>query len=410
RQEIPINDRTEIDIQMTPEAIMGEEMVVVGYGTQEVGEVTGSISSVSSGDLEEVNDVNDFSALTGAVSGDTADDTNKSGEVASIRIRGMTTINDNEPLWVVDGVPGASVNPENIESISVLKDAASQAIYGARASNGVVIVNTKSGSRNQPVQVNVKIRNGVTRNMNSYNMLNTQEYGELLWLRAANDGVTNYSHPQYGDGDQPSVPDYILPAGTYGEVDESQYDREMVHEDGDDTFIIMRANKEGTDWMDEIQRAALYQEYSIGLSGGSESTNYAFQVGYLKDEGVLKHTGYDRYNLRSNVTVNVTDWLRVGEKVGVTYSEDYGNQVNNSEATVISNAYRMQPIIPVYDIRQDFAGTRASGTGNGTNPVWNLYMNRHDRTNGFNLSGNTFVEASILENLSLRTLVGINYN
>ncbi|SMO66633.1 SusC/RagA family TonB-linked outer membrane protein [Fodinibius sediminis] len=408
-QVVPVNGRQEINVALEPGVNQLGEVVAVGYATQEAGEVTGSISSVSSEDLEDVSVVNTSSALKGAVSGVTAVESSTPGEGASIRIRGLTTINDNEPLWVVDGVPGAPVNPENIESISILKDAASQAIYGARASNGVVLVTTKSGRKDQPVQVNVKVRNGITQNANSYNLLNTQEYGEMLWLQAKNDG-NDPVHPQYGSGDEPAIPDYILPAGTNGEVDESLYDRQMVHQDGDDTFIIMRANKQGTDWMDEIERNAVYQEYSVGLNGGSETTNYAFQAGYLKEEGILKYTGYNRYNLRSNVSVDVNDWLSVGEKVGLTYSEDYGNQSNNNEATVISHTYRMQPIVPVYDIKGAYAGTRASNTGNGTNPLWSLDMNQHDQTNGLNLSGNAFAEADILENLSFKSLVGFNYN
>lgn len=408
-QTVEVSGQQEINVALERGVNQLEEIVAIGYATQAAGEVTGSVSSVSSQDLEGINVTNTSEALQGTVSGVQAVQSGTPGEGASIRIRGLGTINDNEPLWVVDGVPGASVNPENIESISILKDAASQAIYGARAANGVVLVTTKSGSQNQPLQVDVRIRRGVTQLTTNYDLLNTQEYGELYWLRERNDGNVP-SHPQYGSGDEPQIPDYILPTGVSGEVDESLYDRQMPHQDGDDTHIIMRANKEGTNWMDVVSQDAAYQNYTIGLNGGGENTSYAFQMGYLQEEGVLKFTGYDRYNLRSNVTVDVTDWLTIGEKAGLTYSEDYGQQDDNTESTVISDTYRMQPIVPVHDIMGAYGGTRASNTGNGTNPMWALDFNQHDQRDDLNLSGTTFAEANITENLSFRTSIGFNYN
>lgn len=408
-QTVEVDGRQEINIALEQGVNQLEEVVAIGYATQAAGEVTGSISSVSAQDIEGVSVTDASSALQGTVSGVQAVESGTPGEGASLRIRGLGTINDNEPLWVVDGVPGGSVNPDNIESISILKDAASQAIYGARAANGVVLVTTKGGRQNQPLQVDVKIRRGVGQFTSKYDLLNTQEYGEMLWLRDRNDGITP-SHPQYGDGDEPVIPDYILPTGVTGSVDESQYDRQMPHQDGDDTFIIMRANKEGTDWFDVVSRDAVYQDYTVGLNGGSENASYYFQLGYLQEEGSLKFTGYDRYNLRSNVTIDVNDWLTIGERAGLTYSEDYGQQDNNTESTVISDVYRMQPIVPVYDIMGAYGGTRASNTGNGTNGLWSLDFNQHDQTNGVDLSGNVFANIDITESIRLNSTIGFNYS
>ncbi|MDZ7719482.1 MAG: hypothetical protein U5K72_11760 [Balneolaceae bacterium] len=146
------------------------------------------------------------------------------------------------------------------------------------------------------------------------------------------------------------------------------------------------------------------------MNGGSENATYFFQFGYLQEEGALKFTGYDRYNLRSNVTVDVNDWLTIGENAGLTYSEDYGDQSNNNEATVISDVYRMQPIVPIYDIMGAYGGTRASNTGNGTNGLWSLDFNQYDQTNGIDLSGSVFANADVTENIRLRTNVGFNYS
>src|SRR5690606_20679060 len=182
-----------------------------------------------------------------------------------------------------------------------LKDASAQAIYGARAAGGVILVTTKSGKKNQKARVSVSVRSGISKNSNYYDMLNTQEYGELLWLQAKNDGIENYSHPLYGNGASPDIPEYIRPAR--GEnVDHGLYDDKMIHEDGTDTYLIMKANKEGTDWLREASQNAQFIESTLDLSGGSENTTYSFQMGYLNEEGILNWTGYNRYNLRSNVT------------------------------------------------------------------------------------------------------------
>ncbi|MGM0531992.1 MAG: SusC/RagA family TonB-linked outer membrane protein [Bacteroidota bacterium] len=408
QQTVDISGRQEINVQMQQSVTELEEVVAVGYASRQAGEVTGSVSSVNTDDLAEMAAVDASETLRGNVSGVTIQESNTPGEGAQIRIRGLGTINDNNPLWVVDGVPGGNVNPDNIESISILKDASAQAIYGARAANGVVLVTTKSGKQGAKTQINVNVRSGISRNVNSYDLLNTREYGEMLWLMADNEG-DDYGHVQYGDGDEPEIPEYILPAGA-DEADHSKYDYKMRHEDGDDTYIIMKANKEGTDWMDEITRDAAYEEYTVDMSGGGEATSYAFQMGYLREEGVLKHTGYDRYNLRSNITAEPFDWLEVGEKIGVTYSKDNGNQLDNNEGSGVSWAYRMQPIVPVYDIKGNFAGSRAEGMGNASNPMFTLYSNRHDWDKSLNASGNVFAEASILDDLSLRTLFGFDYD
>jgi len=404
-QEIEIGDRTVINVSMEPDVIGLDEVVAIGYATRMAGEVTGAVTTVQASHIEEMATLNASEALRG-VAGVSVLKSNTPGEGAQIRIRGLGTINNNDPLWVVDGVPGGSVTPDNIESISILKDAAAQAIYGARAANGVVLVTTKSGHRNQKAQVTVNLKTGITKNINYYDLLNTREYGEMLWLQFKNDGVPP-NHPLYGNGPEPDIPEYIRPArGT--NVDESLYDDKMINEDGTDTYLIMKANKIGTRWLQEADRTAKFRDFSVNLSGGSASTAYAFQVGYLLEEGILKWTGYDQYNLRSNITTSPTDWIEFGEKVGVTYTTDYGHQGNNSESSIISWAYRMQPIVPVYDIRGNYAGTRAEGTGNASNPIFLLDSNKDDRTKNLNTTGNTYVKLNIMEGLSVKSLFGFD--
>ena len=411
-QEILVEGQSVINVKMEEEIIRLEEVVAVGYSTRRAGEITSSISKIDATTIEKMPIIDASEALRTA-SGVTVRTNHTPGGGASILIRGLGTINDNNPLWVVDGVPGGNVNPNDIESISILKDAASAAIYGARAAGGVILVTTKTGRRNQKPQVRVDIKSGISQNSNYYDMLNTREYGELLWLEAKNSGVTDFSHPLYGSGPEPDIPDYIFPPrAKEGDpsVDPSLYDDKMIHEDGDDTYLIMRANKEGTDWLREADRNAFFLEANLGLTGGSEKTVYSFQAGYLNEEGILKWTGFDRYNLRSNVTSNPTDWLEIGERVGITYSESYGNQGNHAEDAVVSWCYRMPPIVPVYDIMGNYAGTRAPGTGNAQNPIFLLDKNQWDKRKRMNVSGNAYAQINLLEGLSARTTFGFYHN
>ncbi|MCD6354012.1 MAG: SusC/RagA family TonB-linked outer membrane protein, partial [Prolixibacteraceae bacterium] len=186
-------------------------------------------------------------------------------------------------------------------------------------------------------------------------------------------------------------------------------DDKMINEDGTDTYLIMKANKEGTEWLKEADRNAKLKDVSINLSGGDQTTTYAFQLGYLLQEGILNHTGYDRYNLRSNITTKPKDWVEFGEHIGVTYSQDYGQQNNNSESSIISWCYRMPPIVPVYDIAGNYAGTRAEGTGNSQNPIFLLDANKNDKTKRMNVSGNAYMKLTPIEGLSFQSLFGVNY-
>ncbi len=199
-----------LNVVMSEDSQALNEVVVVGYGTRKAGEITGAVSTVKAGEIQKLAITNAGEALKN-VAGVTTLQSNTPGAEPTILIRGIGTINDSRPLWIVDGVPDGKVNPNNIETITILKDAASQAIYGTRAANGVILVTTKSGKKNQKAHISVNLRSGFVQNTNHYKMLNTQEYGEMLWLQAKNGGIANYSHPLYGSGATPDIPDYIFP-------------------------------------------------------------------------------------------------------------------------------------------------------------------------------------------------------
>ena len=221
-KEVPVGSQTTIDVVMSQAETKLDEIVVVGYSTQARKSLTGAVSTVNAASLSEVSTAAPMERLQGKVAGVTILNQHTPGEDATMRIRGMTTINDANPLYVVDGVPGGSYTPNDIESITILKDAAAQSIYGARAANGVVLITTKSGKKNQKVNITAEVRQGITRSSHFYNLLNTQEWGEMCWLQAKNFGLPtgdptnpkNYTHSQYGNGASPVIPDYIFPAKT----------------------------------------------------------------------------------------------------------------------------------------------------------------------------------------------------
>ena len=409
-ERFAIDGRSQMDITLQPELRAIDEIVVVGYGTRMREELTGSVSSLSGERMELSTAPSALGRIQGQMSGVTVTTANTPGGGATIRVRGMGTINDNEPLYIIDGVPtgpGNNLNPNDIESISILKDASSAAIYGTRGANGVIIITTKRGREGQRPTINFNARTGITQAVNQYDLLNTREYGEMLWIEARNRGLTpgvDYSHPQYGSGTEPRVPDYILPAGAMEGAAGVNPDLYNYPD-----YQIFRASVPGTNWYDEIYRNALYQEYDLSVTGGAERVTYAFSGSYLHDQGMLNHTGFERFTFRNNADARFTDWFQAGQSLQIFYTSNYGNLGDNSEGTVISQAYRSQPIIPVYDIMGNFAGSRAPGMGNSGNPVAMLERAQHNGGDWFRILGNVFGEATLVDGLTFRSMFGYNY-
>ncbi len=405
-QEVAVADQSVINVILQEDVVGLDEVVVVGYGTRIKEEITGSVSTVSADQLQTSNSVSLMNRVQGQVSGVTVTNSNRPGGDATIRIRGIGTINDANPLYVIDGVPvgpGNNVNPDDVESISILKDASSSAIYGTRGANGVVLITTKKGQLNQAPTVNFNFKVGVNSASNQYDLLNTKEYSEAVWLSYKNRGVAP-NHGQYGKGATPVIPDYILPAGTMegaASVDPALY----KYPD----YQIFKANKQGTNWYDEIYQNGVVQQYDLSVAGGGKNGTYSFSGGYLDEEGILIHTKFKRYNFRMNSEAKFNDWFKAGESIQAIFIDEYGNLGNNGEGTPISHAYRAQPIIPVYDIAGNFAGSRAPEMGNAENPVALLYRARNNNGKWQRVLGNVYGEIYFLKNFTLKSLFGYNW-
>ncbi|SFF68333.1 TonB-linked outer membrane protein, SusC/RagA family [Salegentibacter agarivorans] len=403
--EREVDGQTQFNITLEPSASALEEVVVVGYGTQKRTKITSAVSSVDDDYLEQQPTANVTQALQGSAAGVTTVASVTPGGDAEIRIRGMGTINNNDPLWVIDGVFGAPPPPPNqIKSIEILKDAASTAIYGARGANGVILVTTKTGKKNQPAQVEVSLRTGFNAPSAKYEfMTDPQLLGQMLWLEYTNDGLPT-TNPHYGSGSEPILSDYLFPNGaSIGDpnVDPSLYNQQ--------TYPITRSNSIGTDWLEEIYHNGIIQDYSFSVNGGSDQTTYSFQGSYLDEEGILKNTSFQRASLRANIDSQLNNWLTIGERLGVTVSQGNGWRGNNSHENLFNQIYKLNPILPVYDIAGNYAGGIVGGLGfDGPNPVGFLDRSSSNRNRTYDITSNIYAQISLIEGLSFKTLFGYN--
>jgi TonB-linked SusC/RagA family outer membrane protein len=411
-QEVQINNRSVVDVQMESDALSLSEVVVTGYTTQERREITGAVSTVKAKDLVAIPAGNVEQQLQGRVAGVTVLTSGAPGDRSMVRIRGFGSFTNNAPLFVVDGVPTYDVgflNSGDIETTTVLKDAGSASIYGARASSGVVILTTKKGTSGK-LKVSYDAQYGVQAPGKGFETLTPQETADLTWLALNNSGIVdpetgNPTHPQYGSGPNAVLPDYILPAGAMEGDPGIDFDLYNIDYDNGPIYQITRANKQGTDWFDEVTQTAPIQSHTLGFSGGSDAAKYYLGLGYYDQQGVVINTFLKRYTLRANTQFNIKDRVRIGENVQVFYRKRPGF-TNLSEGNAISMAYRMNPIVPVYDEMGNYAGTRAPGTNNPNNAVAIQQRNAENQSWNGGIFGSIYAEVDIMEGLTARSNFG----
>lgn len=409
-QEIAINGQSTINVELREEVAGLEEVIVVGYSTQQRGDISGSVAIIdidraTIGSSQQLD-----KQLQGRAPGVTVVSSGQPGEQPTVRIRGLSTFGNNDPLYIVDGVPTQNVNnlsPSDIESMQVLKDAAAASIYGSRASNGVIVVTTKRGRGRVQVQYNATAGYELPRTGNVWNVLTPLEMAKLKWMAIENSGGNPRPDPLYGDGPEPRLPDYILPQGAMeGEVDESEYFLVPEYTGGAAQLAtfnqITRANKEGTNWYSEIVRPAFSTNHSLSASGGGEQGNYFLSFNYLQQEGTVIETDHNRYTFRVNTLFNAARNFRIGENF--TFASTERSNISSDQTSAIGQSFTQQPIIPVYDIAGNFAGPK--GIGSGYNPVAVQKRSRNDRTRDNRMFGSAFAELDLLGSITLRTSLG----
>lgn len=410
-QEVVVGNRDVIDIKLATDTKTLDEVVVIGYGVQKKSDLTGSVASVDVKEMLTQPSADVSNMLQGRVAGVVASGSNQPGGEGYIRIRGLSSFGSNEPLVIIDGVQTNgtnAINPNDIESINILKDASSAAIYGARGAAGVVIITTKKGKANK-TNISYDTFYGVSKVGKYPDLLNTNEWADLLWKQQKGAGI-NPSSSQFGNGANPVIPDYIL-GGSAGGLFEGdpRVDPSRYNYDQDGFYQIVKANKSGTDWFKEITQSAPIQSHNLSASGGTDRSVYSLSLGYYNEAGVLKHTYYDRYSIRANSEYKLGKRIRFGETLFGSYRKRQGSS-DNEEDSPWSFAYRMSPIIPVYDIMGNFAGSKAPGTGNGDNPAGMLYRARNNKNQDVSILGSLYAEIDILKDLRFRTNFGIDYS
>ncbi len=392
-QEIPVNGRSVIDVVLSEDIQSLEEVVVTGYMVQKKADLTGAVAVVSSEEIEKNNFANVMQGLQGRVPGVyiTADGS-PVGNV-NVQIRGITSMRSAPPLIVIDGLPTninlRDINPNDIASIQVLKDAASASIYGSRAASGVILIETKSGKAGE-TKINYNGSVGVSSFMNRVEMMNTQQYGQAMWQAAINDGldpnsVTQiYSYDWHRDENGMAVLDRVTP-------------REWLN----DEQTMPSAD---TDWFDAGSQLGLQNNHQLTLSNGTEKVKTLLSLNYYENRGIQIHTGFRRYSLRLNSDYSlIKDRLSIGENFSVSHMKI--NDQNHSHSFLT-----MPPIIPVYTTDGGWGGTAYNlGMDDYNNPVRMLTLGKDNNTKYLKVLGSMFANLRLFKDLNLKTLYGVDY-
>ncbi len=379
----------DLNIKLQEESHALNDVVVIGYGVQKKKLVTGATVQMKGEDLAKRNTGNALQAMQGQTPGvNIISESGQPGAGMKVIIRGQGSNSNNKPLYVIDGIPGldiTTVNPSDIESIDVLKDAASAAIYGAQAANGVVIVTTKGGKKGH-AQVTFDGYYGWQTAAKKVKMLNASQYMQLMDEQNINSGGSAYDWSSIAS----------------------------IHD--------ANGNVYDTDWMKEMfETSAPVQNYTLGVNGGNDITTYAVSLGYYSQDGIVggnKASNYERYNFRSNTEQKLYgDILKVGENFSFAYTKNHGDITGNMYNNKLRGAYATSPLQPVYlqpDGRDDLNNGYSYSTANDWyqydgNPVATLYRSQN-MNDAQNWVANVYAELQPVKNLRIKTLLGFNHN
>jgi len=369
--EEEINGRSEINVSLQEGVTALSEVVVVGYGTQKRKDVTGAVSSVNGSQIQNLPVAGASQALQGRAAGvNVVRNGGSPGNSGSIRIRGTGTVNNADPLVIIDGFPAGNindVNPNDIESIEVLKDASASAIYGTRAANGVVIITTKRGDYNEPIQFSLNGYTGVSNVVNTINMLDAPMLAELKRERYTNDGLD--INPIWED------PEY---------------------------------QTQRTNWQEELLGTGNVQNVDLSLRGGGENSSFLISGGYYDEEGMVQNSYFRRLSLRINSDHRVGDRFKIGQSLQLTSQRGNSLNTNSAQTGVLWSAIRFHPGLPVRYPDGSWGSSQISGEfGDINNPIFTVSTEDEENTS-HRLLGNINAALDIIGGLSLRANIGLD--
>jgi len=425
-REYPVGTQSNLSISLTSATSNLNEVVVTGYSSQQRRNIVGAVSTIKGDELATVPSGNPEQQFQGRVPGVTVITSGQPGSVSQVRIRGFGSFSSNEPLYVVDGVPVFNIdylNANDIESSTVLKDAASASIYGARASAGVILMTTKKGKYgSNKLSVTYDGMYGVTIPSKGIDLLTPQQQADLTWSALA--PADRVTHPQYGgDPNKAVLPDYLKAGDKSGvmtgdpAIDFSKYN---VNFEKGPVYQIIKANKAGTNWYDELTSTRPMQNHTLGMRGGNESARYYAGLSYYNEQGPVINTYLKKYSLRLNTEFKVKNVIRLGQNFQYTFRDRPGIDGPASENDILF-ALTINPLIPVYDEGprdaqgnltgpRGFAGTTAKGFNNSTQPVARRIRSENNRGFASTMIGNVYAEVDILKHVTARTSFGGTFN
>lgn len=429
--EVAAGARTSVDVALDVDIASLEEVVVTGYGVDKRRELTGAVSTVKTRDLTVAPTGNVEQMLQGRVAGVTVITNGQPGTNSQIRIRGFGSFGGNQPLYIVDGVPTQNIsflNPDDIETTTVLKDAASASIYGARAAGGVVVYTTRKAKKGQKLNVTYDGIFGLTDPGKGQAMMNPTDFATWTWNAQRNtafqngtdfqDQIEDFNHPQFGTGLTPVLPEYLMVGSVTGAAVTGPVDlaaerlKYNIDPRNGSIYQVIRANREGTDWYDEITRTAPLFRQTLGFNGAGENSRFYVGLSAQDQDGILLNNSFKRYALRVNSEFDVRPNVRIGENIQFTYRSVLGQGGGNGGAGVaqdendILGAFRMPTIIPVRDVFGGFAGTAAKGFNNPRNPVASRDGQKDNKAFEGGAFGNVYLEWDPIPGLTLRTSFG----
>lgn len=396
-----------LQIKLTENSKELSEVVVTGYQVQRKADLTGAVSVVKTDGITTSPDADPMKSLQGKVAGMTITDTGSPSGTATVRIRGIGSFNSSQdPLFIVDGVPMTgslnTLNNNDIESMQVLKDAASASIYGSRAANGVIIITTKHGKKSD--KINVDFSTNLTAqfytSQSKMKLLDTKGYATAMAQAALNDGLDPVAYASnYGLSLNASQGIGI----TVWNPATSQYQNYTVNGLYDGYINSKRTMVcSDTDWVDAISRTGFSQNYNVALSRATDKGSALFSLGYKNNSGILKYTDFQSLSARMNSSFNVNKIVSVGENFTLSYTK----QVDSAP---MENALKMSPTVPVYEIDgTTFAGP-VGGMSDRQNPLRELYQNKDNHLDYWKLFGNAYVDIKPIKGLVFRSNFGIDY-
>lgn len=416
-REIAVGAATIFSIALTESAINLDEVVMTGYTSQKVKEITGSVAVVKTKDLTAIPAGQVEQMLQGRVAGLSVITSGEPGAPATIRLHGIGNFGDVTPLYIIDGVQGDinSLNPDDIESLQVLKDAAGYSIYGVRGANGVIVVTTRKGKQGKP-RITYDMYLGWQKPLKGLELLNPKENADLLWLSLKNSGfLSSNGNPNdhlFGNGPEPVLPDYLFAGYNQDTLFEgSPYVADSLYNlvpGNDAIYQIVKFNKAGTDWFHEMYKPAFSQKHTINISGGNDKNQYLVSLGYLDQQGTLLNTQLKRYTARVNTEFNYNNRFRFGENLQLNYSQDMASDLlHDGSGNDLYAAISTSPAQPVYDTHGAWnPQSNYPRVGPYNNPVARRVMANDNKSNRWQVLGNIYAALDFLKYFSLRTSFG----